>query len=125
MGGFSKTYDPKRNVLAFLGLNITGYAEGTFIKVARGADTFTKHVGSDGEVARTRSRDKSGSITITLMGSSLSNDDLSVAAALDELRGDGVGPILLKDLQGSSIAGGPNAWVRKVPDLERAKELGH
>ena len=46
-------------------------------------------------------------------------------ALADELSAEGVGELMVKDrrtTQGKVTA--QNAWIRKVPDWERAKEVG-
>lgn len=120
--GVTKTYDPGKLVVSFRGRLISGFGDGSMIKITRDEDAYTKIVGGDGEVARVRSRNKSGSVELTLMQTSASNDDLSSAAALDELSGTGIGPLMVKDLLGTTVAAGANAWIRKLPDAEYNKD---
>jgi len=120
----SQTYDPQKVVLSVVGNAIVGFAAGTFVKCSRDEDAFTKTVGAGGDVARTRNANRSGSIEITLLASSPSNDVLSALAAKDELSGTGVGPAMIKDGSGTALASAQNCWVKKLPDFERAKELG-
>lgn len=120
-----RTWDPGRFNLVLFGAQITGFADGTFIKVERNADTFTKVVGADGRVARARMRDNSARVTITLLHTSPSNDVLSAAAAADRLAGNGVGAFLITDLNGTTEASAPNAWVAKPAAIERGKEIGN
>ncbi len=117
------TYDPGAIIIIFLGIKITGFADGTFVEIERDEDAYKKTVGAGGEVARTRSRNLSGKATFTLMGSSFCNDLLSAAAILDESLGSGVGPILIKDLNGTTLIHGANAWIQKVPKVPFGKEL--
>lgn len=119
-----QTYDPAQVVFTFAGNLITGFAEGSFVEVSRDEDAFTKHVGSDGEVARTRNRNRAGSVKVTLMQTSESNDLLSAQAALDEAAGTGVGSLQVKDLGGTTLHDSPNAWIRKVANTTFAKEAG-
>lgn len=125
MSGTVKTYDPARVVPTFAGRLISGFAEGTFIKVARNGDTFTVHVGSDGEVARSRSRNKSGQVEFTLMQGAASNDMLSAQLALDELAGTGAGAFQLQDFNGTTLLIAPAAWVKKLADAEYGNEAGN
>ena len=67
--------------LIFGAIDISGLTNGVFISVERDTDAFTKVVGADGEGMRSKSNDKSATITITLMQSSSSNDALSAIAA--------------------------------------------
>jgi hypothetical protein len=121
------TYDPGRQVLVVNGVQIQGFAPGTFIKVSRMTPTFSSKAGADGQVVRTKSRDKRGKIEITLLQTSLSNDYLSSLAVTDE-QADGastaVGPSMVKDLNGTTFATGANTWVVQPADLELAAEAG-
>lgn len=119
-----KLYDPAQIIMTFLGVPIVGYADGTFVAVERADDAFTMQVGSSGEVARSRSQNRSGSITFTLMQTSASNDVLSEAAAQDEATGLGTGPAFIRDNLGRTVVNAPYAWVRKLPTLEFAKAAG-
>lgn len=120
----TKTYDPKQILMSFLGNLISGFADGTFVKVSRMSDTFSSTAGADGEVARARMRDKRGTIEFTLLQSSSSNDLLSAAAAADELSGTGIGPLFIKDNLGTTRVSASNAWIKKPADTEFGKEIG-
>jgi hypothetical protein len=119
-----KTYDPKLVIVTFAGNILTGFAEGTFVTVEREADAYTKVVGSDGEVARVRSRNASGSVTITLMQTSVSNDVLDALAVLDEEANAGSGPLFIEDLLGNTFIAATAAWIRKRSNIEYGAELG-
>jgi hypothetical protein len=121
----TKTYDPGLVVVSIGGNIISGFADGTFINVERTSDSFSKQVGADGEVTRVRNRDRSGSITLTLMSSSLSNDILTALHKLDELSGTGVVPFLLKDLAGTTLVSAQSCWIRKPANVEFGKELSN
>lgn len=118
-----KSYDPKRVVLIIGGVPIGGYADGTFIMFERTADQYTKVAGADGEVARAKSNDRTGSFTITLMQTSDSNDVLSGIAKLDERLNAGVVPALLKEIDSTTSIFAGTAWVRKMPNVEYSKEI--
>lgn len=121
----TKTYDPDKVIVTFLGIPMSGYADGTFISVERNEDAFALTVGADGETARTRNQNRSGTITLTLMQSSSSNDTLSAAAAADELTGLGIGALAIKDAFGTTLCIAPNAWIKKMPTTEFGKELAN
>lgn len=119
-----KTYDPAQVLITFNGFNISGIADGTFVQVARNEDAFTLQVGSGGEGVRSKSNNKSGTVTLTLIQSSDSNEILSGFAAADELSNSGSGPLMIKDNSGNSLYMAESAWVKKVADSEFAKEAG-
>jgi hypothetical protein len=102
----------------------SGIADGTFVRIERTNDAFSMKEGADGEVTRSKSGSKSGTITITLEQASAYNDYLSSLAITDELTGAGMVPILVRDAKGTSLFTSPAAWVRKMPDTEFGKESG-
>jgi len=114
----AKTYSPKKVSITVAGVIITGYADGTFVSVERAADAFTKVVGSDGEVGRVHSADRSGKITITLQQTSESNDVLSALQIADETTLTGKFPVVVKDTNGTSLYMAGDAWIMKNPNAE-------
>jgi hypothetical protein len=123
MGDF-KNYDPGQIVVTFDGNPISGFADGTMVKCSRKSDTFTTNVGTQGDVARVRSQDKTGEVVITLQQVSETNDYLSGVLALDEKIGQSTGPILVKDLNGTTLISATIAWLKKPADTEFGKDLG-
>lgn len=117
-----QTYDPKKVIATFGGSEIIGFAEGTFITVERAEDSFSVQTGSDGETLRVRNRNRAGTITLTLMQSSPSNDILSAAWILDENAGKGVAPFGLAEKGGTTSVVAPNTWVQKPATVEYGKE---
>lgn len=117
-----KNYDPALVVCTFKGIRLTGYADGTFISAEREEDAFSKSVGAGGDVTRVRNRNRSGSVTVTLQASSPTNDLLSAIANEDEILGTGVGTLLVKNINGTTILEAENAWIRKMPTVEAAKD---
>jgi hypothetical protein len=117
-----KTYNPADVLLTVAGIPITGYADGTFIAIGRDNPSWNSGTGSDGEGWRAKSNDKSGTCTLTLLQTSAANDALSALVAVDEASGDGIGPLLLKDLSGRSLYEAETCWVEKPADAEFARE---
>lgn len=119
----TRTYDPALVNVSFSGLPLNGLAPDTFLKVSRSEDSFMPTVGAGGEVARAQSRNRLGEVELTLMATSQANDLLSAIANADELSGLGVGTIFIKELNGSTICMSESAWIKKMPDIERGKEI--
>lgn len=118
-------FDPGRYALIVSGLQIQGFADGTVIKLKRATPTFSDKAGIGGDVVRSKSRDARGDLEITLLASSPSNDFLATLAVTDEQADAGVGavgPMLLKDLNGTTTAGGASTWVTQPADIELAGE---
>jgi hypothetical protein len=112
-----RNYDPGLVVMVFHNITVQGYAADTFINAERMEDGFEMVVGANGDVTRVRNRNRTGSVTATLLQASPTNDLLSAVADEDELFGTGVGPLLVKDLNGTSLAQATEAWIRKVPAM--------
>lgn len=119
-----KTYDPKSISMIVGGHIVSGFDDGTFVKVSRATEAYTKKVGADGEPSRTKNNDKSGTIEITLLQSSASNDVLSGYALADEVNNGGQVPVLMRDANGTTVVNSEAGWVQKMPDLELGKEMG-
>jgi hypothetical protein len=118
------TYAGKKVTMQIGSIVCQGYAKGTFCKATRNEDAFSLEVGGDGNAARTQNANRSGRMEFTLMSTSPSNDELQAQAILDEQAGGGVAEAFIKDTSGTALAHGANAWIVKIPDLERAKEQG-
>lgn len=117
-------YSPDKVILTFKHTLITGYAAETFIEVERAEDGYSMYVGTLGEVCRTRNLNRTGSVTINLMHSAPANDLLTAIAIHDEQFGYGSGPLMIKDLNGTTVCVASEAWIRKLPRIERGKEAG-
>lgn len=117
--------DPSQYTLSVAGFNITGYGPGTFITVTRDEESFRDQAGADGEVARIRNKDKRGTIKVSLMQTSASNDILAALAAADDIGGAGSGSVLLKDNSpsGRMIIQSETGWVKKQPEVQLGDEV--
>lgn len=116
------TYDPKLFSIICGGKIIQGFGDSTFIKIERNQQAFQLKMGTDGEGTRAKSNDNSAKVTITLMQSSPSNDDLSSFAQLDALANAGIFPLFLRDGSGRTVASAVTAWIQKLPDSEFSNE---
>jgi len=101
---------------------LSGFDENSKVTVARSNDSYAKITGVDGETTRSKINDNSGEITLQLMRSSDDNDFLSELAIRDELSGDGVVTVTIKDQNGTTLHFTPSAWIRKPPDDAVEKE---
>jgi hypothetical protein len=118
-----KTYDPKQVAVIVGGKILHGFGDGTFIVAERNEQAFNLKVGVDGEGTRAKSNNKSGKVTLTLMQSSGSNDDLSAFAVADELSNSGAVPLLIQDHSGRTLCTALTAWIQKYANAEFAKEV--
>lgn len=120
-----RTYDPKKIIMTFGTIIITGYAEGTFVTIAGNGDKFEKSRGADGTVDRINKNNKDYAVTITIKQTSLTNDLLSAVLVADQELNTGVLPITVKDLNGTTLFLATQAWIAKDPDDEYSDSLGN
>lgn len=120
-----KTYDPKQVAIIVAGSQISGYANGSFIKVERDEDAFSKVTGADGYSSRAKSNNRGGVMTVTLAQTSDSNDILNAFALADEVSNAGVVPVMMKDNSGRTTIFSGFAWVKKTAGADFAKEIGN
>ena len=116
------TYSAGEVILTVGNAVLSGFADGTFISVERDEQSFTKVVGADGKVSRAKSNNRSGTLTVTLLDTSPSNDVLSEYLRADEASNEGTFEIEMKDLSGRSRIFSAVGWVQGMPTLEFAKE---
>ncbi len=120
-----KIYDPDEITIVMGPVLITsGLADGEFVRVEQESDTFADVVGTDGEVARSKTNDRRATITFMLMQTSDFNDQLSALSALDKSTSGGAGvvPLFIRDRQGRAIYAAENAWIQKDPDVSFDRE---
>ena len=115
------SYDPKKVNLVLNGKILTGFASDSMITIARNEDTVTTQVGVKGDVAYNENANESGTITVTLMGTSSSLPYVrSLALKRKEVS------LMIVDANDSASVNVAEERCRviKPPDITRAKEIG-
>lgn len=100
---------------------LTGFASDSMITIARNEDTVTTQVGVKGDVAYNENANESGTITVTLMGTSSSLPYVrSLALKRKEVS------LMIVDANDSASVNVAEERCRviKPPDITRAKEIG-
>lgn len=120
-----KTYNPKEVVVACGTHIVSGYADDSFISIEPNGDGITKKVGCDGEIARSISPDNTYKVKITLLQNSDSNSFFSNITDYDRATGNGLFPVLIKDLRGGLLFATEAAWVIKKSPATRGKETNN
>ena len=113
-----KTYDPNLIHVTAFGHFVEGFSDGTFVTLAKTGPAFSKKAGVKGEIARSRMHDRSGTLTISLMATSKSNDRFNEIynADRDATNGEGVGSLTVQDIGGTSIFSAAKCWIESAPD---------
>lgn len=117
------TFDANHIYLVYGGALITGYAEGSFVRVEFKNERFSLLVGADGLGARARSNDESARITILLMPNSPANAILQAAEMLDLATNAGALPMSLADPSTGDQFTAEGAWVVKDPGRDMQKTI--
>ena len=137
-----KTYNPKEVTIAAGSHIVTGFAGGPlanaarnlgmtvygcdpFISIEANGDGITKKVGCDGEIVRAVSPDNTFKVNITLLQTSDSNTFFSEMCDRDLDTGDGMFPLLIKDLKGGLVFSTEAAWCMKKAAVTRGKETNN
>ena len=119
------TYDPASVIVTWGSLTLSGFAPETFCNVERAEDAVVTTVGADGFGCHVINRNRSGTVTVTLMQSSLTNSALSQLANLDEITSDVSYPLTVRDIRSdATLCVAHSAKIKKQPASSFAKELG-
>lgn len=116
------SYDPNGMAMTFGPNIISGFGDGTFITVERASNSWNKKVGTDGVVTRSKSNDKSGTITVVLSQGCEACDTLSALQVADEQNNLGVVPFSLRDTSGRTVVTAAQCWLTKPPTVEFSRE---
>lgn len=115
------TYDPRKVNMVLNGKTITGFAKDSMISLARNEDIVSAEYGAHGDVAYCENANESGTITVTLMGTSSSLPYIRKLALKRT-------PISLTIIDANEAAAVNVAEERcrvlKVPDINRAAQIG-
>lgn len=115
------TYDPKKVLVSFGGVELGGFGEDSIINIEPTGGGITVVTGCHGDKVRAIDPDNGAKVTLTLLQSSASNDYLSAIHLRDKRVGDGVLPLLIKDLSGRTTYFDSAAWINNLPTVKRGK----
>jgi len=117
-----KTYDPRLLQIALGNHVVSGAADGDFLTIEPHGDGVDKQVGAYGEVVRSIDPDETVTITIGLQYSA---ETLKYCGDMYDrdraTHGEGMFPILIKDLKGTTVCSAGEAWVTNKPDQTYGK----
>ena len=124
-GDYQGTYAAEKVVITVGGVILTGTTDGDFVTAKYDEDRYTAKAGADGEVGRSKTASRMGTIEIVLSSSSKSNDALSALFNLAQIGGiDNPVPVAVADLSGRDVAFCSNGWLKTTPDMVKGKEIG-
>lgn len=123
--GKIKTYNPKEVVVSLGNHIVTGFAEDSFVSIEANGDGVTKRIGCDGEIVRSISPDDTYNVRIALLYGSATNTWLQNRFTQDVKTGEGMFPILIKDLKGGLIFSSDAAWPVRPAARGFGRESGN
>lgn len=116
----TKVYDADQITISFGTATLKGLSEDDFVTIEQDTDDFTDVVGVDGEVTRSKTNDRRGTLTVRLMQTSDSNDLLSAINNADfrAANGAGISAVMVRDRgTGRALYAGPESWIAKPPQV--------
>ena len=125
MAGKVRTYNPKEVTIACGSHIVTGIADDSFVSIEANGDGITKKIGCDGEIVRAVSPDNTYKLKISLLQTSDSNAFFSNMFDVDRETGEGMFPVLIKDLKGGLVFSTEAAWVIKRSSVTRGKDANN
>jgi hypothetical protein len=117
-------YSPKLVTVVFFNYLMSGFGKDIFINAEREEDGFTLSTGVDGNSALAMNLNEAGSVKLTFFHTSPANDFL--AGIYQTHRATGLiqpGGGMIKDLNGRMLVFAQNAWVKKLPAIQRGKDI--
>lgn len=120
-----KTYNARQVTISLGTHAVTGYADDSFVSIEKLGDGITATSGCDGEVARAVDPNECYSVKLTLLQTSATNAFLQSSHDNDKLTGEGLFPILVKDLKGGLLFSADSAWVKKAPTRTYGKSTNN
>jgi hypothetical protein len=117
-------YSPSDVTITIAGLyTVTGYAEGTFVRISKDTQQVYTTRAMDGTMSRVKSPDTGWSVAITLAQSSSANDIFSTLWNVDKVTGMGKFPLFIKDGSGSTMFMAATAWIEEVPEIVFSNQM--
>lgn len=117
-------YSPSDVSITIAGLySVTGFAEGTFVRIIKDTQQVTTVRAMDGTMSRIKSPDTGWKVEITLAQSSHGNDILSTLWNVDKVTGMGKFPLFIKDGSGSTMFMAATAWIEEIPEITFSSQL--
>lgn len=118
-----KTYDPKKVIVIFGARQLKGMSEDSIVSIAPQGEGLQTFVGADGEVCRALDPNATFEVTVSLSTVSTSNEYLSDMYNYDRETGDGVAPLMVKDLSGATLFSAPESWIANFPESSKGRNI--
>ncbi len=113
-----RNYNPKDINITIAGIHsVSGYVDGTFVKITKDVTPYKTMRAMDGEIVRLAQEDSTYTMELTVAQSSSTNSILTALWNVDTTFNIGKFPVLLKDANGQTSFFSGIAWVEQAPDV--------
>lgn len=121
----AKTFNLSEVTISVNGVPVTGFADGDAVSIEPDGELWSKQVGSDGEVLRSRQNQPGGQITFNLQHGSALNSVFDAIYKADLAVGIGTQvAIVIADLFSAYVAVSSGAWLMSIPSKSMGREPG-
>lgn len=111
-------YSPQDVIISLAGMHtISGYADGTFVRITKDMKPFSKVRAMDGEMARMYNSDEGFRVDLTIAQSSGSNNILTMIYNVDTATHMGKFPLFIRDSKGQTSFFAATAWIEQIPEV--------
>lgn len=120
--GSARTYNLAQVIITVGGLPLEGFGADDAVTFEPNSDLWENTIGADGEVTRSATNDRSGTLTFTLMSTSRSLDILNTFLQLTKTVGVGdTFPVYIKDLNSGDQLFAEQCWIQREADMSFGK----
>ncbi len=119
----SKTYSAKHCNIIVGPTKLDDFGESDMVSVTRDEGKWVKTIGADGKASRSYVASTAGTVEITLMQTSASNEVLTLLLAGDTATLKGQVPLFIQDTIGGSAYFSTDAWIQGPPEVTLGKEV--
>lgn len=120
-----KTYNSKLVMVALGNHSVSGLADDSFLTVEPVGSGILSKSGCDGEVSRAVDPNSQYSVKLTVLQTSDSNKWLQKQHNLDLETGEGMFPIMIKDIKGGMLFQAEAAWIVKQTSRQYGKDTNN
>lgn len=123
--GAARTYNLAQTIITIGGLPVEGFGADDAFSFEPNSPIYETTVGADGEVTRSATNDRSGTITITLMETSPSLAILNTYLQLSKTTAIGdIFPVYMRDLNSGDEIIAQQCWIEEEPAMSKGKGAG-
>src|SRR5690625_477709 len=118
------SYSPEDvNVVVGGVYNLSGFTDGSFIRILKDTPTFDTYQSADGVVSRIHSGSNLYTVSLTLHSASQGNQILSYLHAADASSKIAKFPLIIKDSLGTSFFFSATSWVESLPESSYSTDI--